>query len=49
MIVPSVIYKPTKEDEPSIFRGANKFIDYMGVNRRANISINSKKLFEECK
>jgi hypothetical protein len=49
MITSSIAYKSTKEDEPSIFRGTTKFINFIEQNRRAKISICSQKLYEECK
>lgn len=46
IIQPTIFFKPTKEDETSIVRFPEKNYDFLSNNRRANISISSKKLFE---
>jgi len=43
------LFKVTKEDESSLYKYSEKYSDFLMSNRKANISICSKKLFEEVK
>jgi hypothetical protein len=49
ILQPTIYFKASKEDETSIVRFPEKNNDFLSSNRRVNISIASKKLFEEAK
>lgn len=47
LVTVATTYKSTKQDQASILKFPHKSLDFLELNRRNHISIESKKLFEE--